>query len=230
MKESEEHEIIMTADGSHSVRSARFAVSYHSVHGAIQESEHVFVKAGLIPLLEQGRAEIRILEMGFGTGLNALLVRKLARNFPHTTIHYHTLEQYPLDLSEVSKLNYPALLDLTAEALLELHACDWEQAISLDPNFILEKGRANFLEGLPNWAPASMHLLFYDAFAPSSQPELWSPAAIALCYEILQPGGVLVTYCAKGQYKRDLKAAGFTVEALAGPPGKREMTRGRRGD
>ncbi|MEM1357866.1 MAG: tRNA (5-methylaminomethyl-2-thiouridine)(34)-methyltransferase MnmD [Bacteroidota bacterium] len=226
MKESERHEIVLTADGSHSVHSARFSVDYHSTHGAIQESEHVFIDAGLRPFLDLGIPEIRILEMGFGTGLNVLLVRKLAREYPGTFFRYHALEQFPLDVSEVRKLNYPVLLNLPLDDLVELHACPWEQVIDLEDNFSLEKRRQNFLLGFPNWPSSSMDLLFYDAFAPNSQPELWSPAAIVLCQQILKPGGVLVTYCAKGQYKRDLKAGGFTVEALPGPPGKREMTRG----
>lgn len=225
MKGGGEHEIVLTADGSHSVHSTRFAVDYHSTHGAIQESEHVFINAGFLPLLAQEPQEINILEMGFGTGLNALLVQLQADRFPEVKVRYHALEQYPLAQDDIVELNYPELLKIPSGKFHHLHTSKWEELVELEPNFWLEKRTGDFLSGLPAWPSAYMDLLFYDAFAPSSQPELWSPAAIDICFEALKPGGVLVTYCAKGQFKRDLKAAGFRVEPLPGPPGKREMTR-----
>ncbi|MEO0733026.1 MAG: tRNA (5-methylaminomethyl-2-thiouridine)(34)-methyltransferase MnmD [Bacteroidota bacterium] len=219
------NQIVMTADGSHSIHSKRFAVAYHSTHGAVQESEHVFLQAGLIPLVQSGQRTIMILEMGFGTGLNALLVRRLATQYPDVTFCYHTLEQFPLTKEEAALLNYPEQLAVPKSDLQELHELSWGELLPVTANFHLEKQRSDFLQGLPAWPEGVMDLIFYDAFAPASQPELWTPAAINICFRALRPGGILVTYCAKGQYKRDLKAAGFAVEALPGPPGKREMTR-----
>ena len=219
-------EIVLTADGSHSVRSHRFAVDYHSIHGAVQESRHVFLQAGLELLMLEGPAEVRILEMGFGTGLNALLVRDFARRHPAIPFTYHTLERFPLTEDAVGRLNYPEQLDLPASDLLELHERSWETLHALGDNFTFCKSRNDWLQRPPaDWTVRPMDLIFYDAFAPASQPELWTPAAMAIAFDLLRPGGTLVTYCAKGQFKRDLRAVGFTVEALPGPPGKREMTR-----
>lgn len=226
---SPENELIVTGDGSHSFNSRRFNVPYHSFHGAIQESKHVFMEAGLEFVHETaGYQEIRVLEMGFGTGLNAALLLSYAKAHPEATFHYCGVEKYPLPLNKVEALNYPGELGLDAELFMSLHrAPDNAEPYPITPNFNYSKSSEDFLEGLPReWQPGSFHLLFYDAFAPASQPELWKPAALDICYEALAKGGVFVTYCAKGQFKRDLKSVGFTVEPLPGPPGKREMTRG----
>lgn len=223
------NELVLTADGSHSLRSRRFGVDYHSVHGAIQESEHVFLGGGLLPLLETGATDISILEMGFGTGLNALLVRRLAGKYPGVTFRYFTYEQFPVSPVEVAGLNYPSLLDVGPDQLFGLHDCGWEVVHQLDANFYLHKHRADFLDDNDRpYAPGSIDLIFYDAFAPASQPEFWEPEALVVSWEALSHNGTLITYCAKGQFKRNLKTVGFTVEPLPGPPGKREMTRGRK--
>jgi tRNA U34 5-methylaminomethyl-2-thiouridine-forming methyltransferase MnmC len=220
------NELILTGDGSHSLLSRQFQVEYHSVHGAIQESRHVFIDAGLAPLLKQGVAEIRILEMGFGTGLNALLVRLLARQYPTVRFHYETYEQFPIAVSEVAALNYPVVLEADTQVFFGLHDCGWGVLHQLDHNFAFRKNQADFLIQAERPYPASFFdLVFYDAFAPRSQPELWTAAAMVVNWEALRLGGVLVTYCAKGQFKRDLKTVGFTVEGVPGPPGKREMTK-----
>ncbi len=223
------NELVLTADGSHSLRSRQFGVDYHSVHGAIQESEHVFIGGGLLPLLNTGVKELSILEMGFGTGLNALLVRRLAAKYPGVNFRYLTYEQFPVSPVEVAGLNYPDLLEIGTDQLFSLHDCGWEVSHQLDDNFSLLKHRADFLnDDTRPYAPASIDLIFYDAFAPASQPEFWEPEALVVSWEALRMNGTLITYCAKGQFKRNLKTVGFTVEPLPGPPGKREMTRGRK--
>lgn len=225
----EANELILTADGSHSLRSIRYGVEYHSTHGAIQESRHVFIAAGLEPLLATGITDLRILEMGFGTGLNALLVRQLAAQHPNVRFTYDTYERYPISPVEAAALNYPAALGLDASQLYDLHDCGWDTLEQTDPNFAFRKHHADFLDQADRpYAPGSIDLIFYDAFGPGSQPEFWTLPAMEINFAALKPGGVLVTYCAQGQFKRNLRDAGFMVEPLPGPPGKREMTRGRK--
>lgn len=228
------NELLLTGDSSHTLLSKRFGVTYHSRHGAVEESRHVFIEAGVRPFLDDGAPapatapkNLNILEMGMGTALNALLVRLLARENPGTRFTYHTFEKYPLAASEVERLNYDDLLDIPPGTLAELHREPWGEPTRLEPNFFLQKIRRDFLEtNTGDYFPDfSIDVIFYDAFAPNSQPELWSPDALGVCYKALRTGGVLTTYCAKGQFKRDLRALGFAVEALPGPPGKREMTR-----
>lgn len=216
--------LFLTGDGSHSLRSQRFGVSYHSTHGALQESRHIFIDAGLQPLLTDETATLRILEMGFGTGLNALLVRLVARQYPRTSFDYTSYEQYPITSERARSLNYPQLLSLETSDLLQLHDAPWGEVISLEDNFTFTKRREDFLS-IDGNSQRPYDLIFYDAFAPETQPDLWTEAAMQVCAQRLRPGGTLVTYCAKGQFKRSLRAAGFTVEALPGPIGKREITR-----
>lgn len=221
--------LLTTGDGSHSLVSLPFGVPYHSYYGAIQESRHVFIDAGLWDRLGEGPKQLRILEMGFGTGLNALLTRQVATHVPCTAIHYFACERFPLPNATAASLNYPQLLDVPPADFLTLHHAPWEQPVALDPNFRLWKWEGDFLAGLPTaWPLGRMDLIYYDAFAPASQPELWTPEALAHCFAALAPGGILVTYCAQGVFKRDLKSVGFTVEGLPGPPGKREMVRAQR--
>lgn len=219
--------IVLTADGSHSVRSSRFGVDYHSVHGAVQESQHVFIKMGLQPLLEKDPAQLRILEMGFGTGLNAFLVSLIAEERPGIKFFYQSFEQFPLPSEVTDGLNYPAVLEVPPSKLRSLHEAKWEEPTMLSDNFSFAKYQTEFPRKsaaiiAEEWAD----IIFYDAFAPASQPELWGQETMKECFRLLSDGGLLVTYCAKGQFKRDLKSVGFRVECPAGPPGKREMTRG----
>ncbi len=217
--------LYLTEDGSHSLRSERFGVSYHSSHGAIQESEHIFLRAGvtdLLPTLPHGG--LRILELGFGTGLNALLVRTLATAYPALRVYYLTLEPFPIGEALAAALNYPEILGLEPADLQVLHAGTWGTDHPLTANFTFHKRREDFLLAKLE-DQAAFDVIFYDAFAPENQPELWTVAAMTRCHELLRPGGALVTYCAKGQFKRNLRAAGFRVEALPGPVGKREITR-----
>lgn len=217
-------EVRKTKDGSTTLFVPELNEHYHSVHGALQESLHVFITMGLEPTLVR-LPTVRLLEVGFGTGLNALLTLQ------HTlltgaTVQYDTLEKYPLTPEVVAQLQFdtfilnPELLDYFAS----LHAASWHQSVAITPKFALQKLETDLEAFVP--APDSYDLIYFDAFAPEKQPHLWTDAIFRKMYECLAPGGTLVTYCAKGSFKRSLKAAGFIVEALAGPPGKREMTRG----
>jgi len=165
--------------------------------------------------------------MGFGTGLNALLTQKVARQWPDVTFHYRSFEQFPLQQELVDGLNYPKLLEVPASQLQALHAAEWGVITRLSDNFSFCKYETAFPNASAPLVEAGWaNLIYYDAFAPASQPELWGPEAMAECYRLLAEAGCLVTYCAKGQFKRDLKSVGFRVECPAGPPGKREMTWG----
>lgn len=215
-------EFFVTQDGSHSLVSERFGVTYHSKYGAIQESMHVFIQHGLRPLLAQKRS-LSILELGFGTGLNALLTLHEAE-LHKIAISYEALEAYPITTEAASKLNYAAQPGLEGyqKPFLAMHEAPWDQKTDISTYFALTKRQA----ALQNVQYTSIFdLVYYDAFAPSAQPELWESETLNIPFQALKPGGVLVTYCAKGEVKRRFKALGFEVQTLQGPPGKREMIR-----
>lgn len=221
--------MLITGDGSHSLRSRQFAVPYHSTHGALNESKHVFIEMGLRSVLTTGVGEVNILEIGFGTGLNALLSWQLALTYPTIQFNFRTFEQYPISTATALALNYPQLLKFAQEDFMQLHTSPWNVPVRLANNFSFTKLQEDFFVGLNGHEQQWAHVIFYDAFAPASQPELWESEILQHCYDTLASDGVLVTYCAKGQFKRNLKSVGFQVEPLPGPPGKREMTRGRKG-
>lgn len=216
-------EIIVTKDGSHTVGIPGMNVTYHSHHGAIQESMHVFIEAGLKHWLgKQALKEvpIRIFEMGFGTGLNALLTAIEAKK-SKINIHYTAAEMYPLSLKEASELNYSATLG-HKDTFEQLHQSKWNEEVALTEHFILRKEQTdllNFTSQLP------FHLIYFDAFAPSAQPELWTEEVFKKLFDLTAEKGVLVTYCSKGSVRRAMQAAGYTVTKLPGPPGKREIVR-----
>ncbi|WP_242921281.1 tRNA (5-methylaminomethyl-2-thiouridine)(34)-methyltransferase MnmD [Pontibacter liquoris] len=217
-------EIRQTKDGSNTLYVPELNEHYHSVHGALQESQHVFIKHGLEHVLAT-KKDIKVLEVGFGTGLNAILTYPFALA-QKAFIQYDSIEKFPLQNDVVAELGYnQAILNPELyEAFLQMHHAPWNEPTSLIPYFTLQKIHETLEEFI---APASYYdIVYFDAFAPEKQPELWADAMFAKLYKAIRPGGVLVTYCAKGSFKRSLKAAGFTVEALPGPPGKREMTRG----
>jgi tRNA U34 5-methylaminomethyl-2-thiouridine-forming methyltransferase MnmC len=220
----EDNGIFVTQDGSHSIQSAQYGVSYHSKYGAVQESEHVFLSAGLYPKMLE-LSEVRVLETGLGTGLNALLTRLEAekRQFP---IHYTALEAYPISVEQAKQLNYPQQLKLAEPSVfMALHELPWGVPHTLSDHFTFTKQQQKFedmaFEGV-------FDVVFFDAFAPTAQPELWETEVLERVYKAMAPGALFVTYCAKGAVKRALKSLGLEVESLKGPPGKREMTRARK--
>lgn len=218
-------ELFITEDGSHSLQVPELDETYHSSHGAIQESKHVFIKNGLIHWIEKNQEkELSIFEVGFGTGLNALLTALKADELD-LNINYQSIELYPLANEITSQLNYVEQLSCSSRLFESLHTCLWEQTIGVSKYFTLQKTKAPFKEFKLN---VKFDLIYFDAFAPSKQPEMWEYPIIENCYQMLNPNGVFVTYSAKGQLKRDLKKAGFTVESLPGPLGKFEMVRATR--
>jgi tRNA U34 5-methylaminomethyl-2-thiouridine-forming methyltransferase MnmC len=216
-----ERTIIKTADGSHTVTIPEMNVSYHSKHGAILESMHVFIEAGLRYSINQSTSQpINIFEMGFGTGLNAFLTAIEATN-KKIRVHYISVEKHPLTEKEVTLLNYTE--SLKNEDLFEaIHKAEWSQETVINEFFTLGKIHTD----LANYSPDhQFNIIYYDAFAPSAQPELWKQEIFETLLSMLSPGGILVTYCSKGEVRRAMQSAGFEVEKIPGPPGKREMVR-----
>lgn len=219
-----ERNIQITADGSHTIAIPELQVTYHSVHGALQESRHVFIRAGLQHLLQRQQPPVlHILEMGFGTGLNALLTLHEAALLQQPVL-YHTIEQYPLTAAEIAGINYTQQLQqpLLQPVFNELHTSPWNTDIALTPFFTLHK-HATDIQQLQT--QQQFHLIYYDAFAPTAQPELWTQELFTQLFQLLLPGGMLVTYCSKSYVRKNMLAAGFTVEKIPGPPRKREMLR-----
>jgi tRNA U34 5-methylaminomethyl-2-thiouridine-forming methyltransferase MnmC len=218
--------IIKTGDGSDTITIPKMNVSYHSKHGAIQESIHVFIEAGFHYILNQSTNQpINIFEMGFGTGLNAFLTAIEATD-KKTKVYYVAVENDPLIKEEISTLNYSETLK-HAELFQSIHQASWNEDIELNEFFTLRKVN----EDIINYSikvlteAEGFHLIYYDAFAPTAQPELWTEEISKKLYSMLLPGGILVTYCSKGSVRRAMQAAGFVIEKILGPPGKREMVR-----
>jgi tRNA U34 5-methylaminomethyl-2-thiouridine-forming methyltransferase MnmC len=216
-----ERKLLVTKDGSHTVSMEDRYVTYHSTHGAITESMHVFIRAGLLSL--EGKEQISIFEMGFGTGLNALLT-VLESQKSGQKMYYYSSELYPLEEELWSRLNYAQeLKNADGESLFRrIHLCEWNTNCQLTSTFTLHKSNTDLIRLDPN---QSFDLIYFDAFAPSAQPELWTEEVFRKMLAILNGGGRLVTYCSKGSVRRAMQAAGFLVEKLPGPPGKREIVR-----
>jgi tRNA U34 5-methylaminomethyl-2-thiouridine-forming methyltransferase MnmC len=215
--------LFLTEDGSHSVLSETFGIAYHSKHGAIQETKHVFIEAGLKYALAQDLKEISILEIGFGTGLNAFMTFLEAQNWG-VKISYTTLEVYPLPLEQVHQLNYVEKLNAHDFSTIfeAMHTFTWEDTHPLSKNFNFTKLLMDFTHlNFKN----EFDVIYFDAFAPEAQPHLWEVDMMQKMYDALKTNGILTTYCAKGSVKRAMKTVNLTIEKLAGPPGKREMTR-----
>lgn len=223
------HQFIQTEDGSTTLYVPELNEHYHSVHGAIQESRHIFIRAG-IDFYRQtypersgsGKDSLHILEAGFGTGLNAFLTMQYAHG-QLCPIFFHSIEKYPLSSGETDRLNYPGLLPAPVTiSFRELHQSPWNEEIRLTPFFRLYKQEADFRD--INFS-ATFDIVFFDAFNPDVQPHLWTAEVFERFYKALKPGGILVTYCVKGIVKQALRQVGFTLKRLPGPPGKREMLR-----
>lgn len=216
-------EHIITKDGSSTLYSPRFNEHYHSVHGAIQESMHVFIEMGLKAVSPE-TIPLRVLEMGLGTGLNAFLTLIHAQNRP---VHYTGLESYPVPAELVQALNYPKELnqEVLRPLFTQLHESAWDEAVALSADFQLLKRHVK-LENFQT--DQRFDLIYFDAFAPNAQPELWEDGIWVKLFDWMNTGGVFVTYSAKSSVRRGLQSAGFQVEKLPGPPGKREMLRARK--
>ena len=212
------NEIRVTDDGSHSLFSSKFGEQYHSSFGAIQESEHIFISAGLEKVLGEA-SRLSILEIGFGTGLNLLLTAMVLRN-SKVVIHYEGVEAYPLSEEEIQTLNYPFLLHMDPLKFVQMHKNRQGQ---FSENFFYKIITEKFQEVL--FPKAKYQLVYFDAFSPDVQPDMWRVEGFRKLFQALCPGGVLVSYSCKGTVKRALTSAGFRIEKLPGPPGKREFLR-----
>lgn len=212
-------EIEITADGSSTIFIPEWKERYHSKNGALQESIYVYIQKGLEFITKQ---KIKILEIGFGTGLNALLT--LVYQKPLSTIHYTTLEPFPLSPYFYNQLNYNNLdiFKNFSEVLTQLHELKEDTPLKVHNHFTFIK----HYKKIQDFESAEKYdLVYWDAFGPRVQPEMWSLELCQKMYNLLELGGAIVTYCSQGQFKRNLKSAGFEVEVLPGPPFKREMTR-----
>ncbi len=216
-----EIKLITTQDGSHSLLRSDINETYHSFHGARTESLYVFIEQCLNYYFEKNHdSSISIFEVGFGTGLNALLAASFARD-KGISINFTTLEPIPVPEEIYQKLDF-GFEAREHEMILKLHDCGWEMRQELDEKFGLTKHKTT----LESFETSEQYdLIFFDAFAPSKQAEVWELSNIKKCFSLLKPGGVLTTYCAQGQFKRNLAAAGFAVETLKGAMGKKEMVR-----
>jgi len=216
--------IVRTADGSDTLYSASMDESYHSRNGALQESMHVFIQAGL---RDRKLDSLRVFEVGFGTGLNALLTWREAEE-KGIHVYYEAIEAYPLLPSMYEHLHFERESpSFPSDAMQQLHQCEWGTITYLGPFFSICKYKADFNTfefGLP------FDVVYYDAFSPDKQPELWTESIFRKVHQALNPNGLLVTYCAKGEVRRRMQRAGFQTERLPGPPGKREMLRATRGN
>ncbi|WP_400080594.1 tRNA (5-methylaminomethyl-2-thiouridine)(34)-methyltransferase MnmD [Winogradskyella sp. R77965] len=219
--------IITTSDGSKTIQIEDWNEQYHSIHGAIQEANHVFLKHGLLfysELVSESKP-ISILEIGFGTGLNALLTLIEAEKL-NLNINYVGVEAYPVELEEINQLNYVELISEAHTGIFQtLHTSSWEIQHNITRTFLLEKQK-KFFKDID--AKNEFNIIYFDAFGARVQPDLWTEDIFKIMFKALKENGVLVTYSAKGSVRRAMQAVGFTVERLPGPPGKREMLRARK--
>lgn len=220
-------ELIITKDGSSSVSIPQMQVTYHSLHGAIQESRHVFIRSGLLDSCLPDYTGMRhVLEIGLGTGLNVLLTL-LEADRAANRIYYTAIEADPLEEAFIKELNYCSLLgkpDYQAR-FEKIHTAGWEEMVEISMYMQLTKHRCRFHD---YETTETFNLVYYDPFAPAAQPELWTEPVFKKLFDLLLPGGILVTYCSKGEVRRAMASAGFSVEKIPGPPGKREMVRARK--
>jgi tRNA U34 5-methylaminomethyl-2-thiouridine-forming methyltransferase MnmC len=213
-------EIVITADGSSTLYSQAIDEHYHSTFGAIQESMHVFINAGLLTCKKN---IINIFEVGFGTGLNCLLTYIHTRNTSQK-VNYYSIEKYPLATDLALSLNYPEILGEDQQIFLQMHQSEWDKDVKLSLNFTLHKISGDLITFDCNHLPFP-DLIYFDAFSPEKQPQLWDLSVFEKIHSRSHPGSILVTYCAKGSVRRSLNQAGFSTERIPGPPGKREMLR-----
>lgn len=218
-----QRDIRVTADGSSTVYVSGLDITYHSTHGAIQESEHIYINAGLDHFRQKypAKEHISVFEMGFGTGLNALLSCLYATS-NNISINYEAVDKYPLTRDEVGILNYSDMIPGTSEILQQLHMTESGTPTLIQNKFSLIK----INEDIRSFRPSGNYdVVFYDAFAPDIQPDLWTEDIFSKLYNAMSRGAVLVTYSCKGIVKKAISSAGFLIEKLPGPKGKREILR-----
>ena len=210
-------EILITSDGSTTIHLPDWNEQYHSKNGSINETYHVFIESGL---KQVSADKVSILEIGFGTGLNAFITYLEAKK----QIDYVGVEAYPVTPEEIEKMNFIAVLNAKEENAVfnKMHAVSWEEKHRIKNDFSLTK-RKQFFEDIAD--EDAFHLIYFDAFGARVQPQLWTEEIFAKMFASLKENGILVTYSAKGSVRRAMQAVGFTVERLPGPPGKREMLR-----
>lgn len=213
-------EIIITDDGSTTIRIPDWNENYHSTHGAIQEAKHVFIKNGLDLL--QNQKSISLLEIGFGTGLNAFIT--FLETLDKEKVNYVGVEAYPISTEEIAQMNYVSELQATQYQVIfdKMHSCDWESQQNITNNFILTK-RRQFFQDIDD--KEQYDLIYFDAFGFPLQPELWSEVIFKKMFDALLPNGILVTYACRSSIKNAMLSVGFSIEKLPGAPGKREMLR-----
>lgn len=214
---NQKYEIQTTDDGSATIYLPEMDEHYHSTKGAMAESMHIYRDMAFVERCAEGGTRIRVLEVGFGTGLNALVTMLAVPE--GVTVHYRSLELFPLDAGAVAALDY-------GDRVAPLHEAPWGVPTAMTQQFVLEKLNCDFLTADLG---SGWDVVYFDAFAPEKQPAMWSPEAIARVFEAMAPGGILTTYCAKGAIRRLLESVGFVVERIPGPPGgKREVLRARK--
>lgn len=212
--------LVTTADGSTTIYVPELDEHYHSTFGAITESRHIFINMGLLSV---NKPDIVVFEVGFGSGLNALLtcMEAMQRNL---SVLYYGIENFPLDTKLTEGLNYSAMLGEDEAGLFSaIHAAGWNRTVDLCQNFSIHKIQRDITTYKPEF---DFDVIYYDAFAPGKQKEVWSAEIFRTLFECLNRGGAIVTYCAQGEVRRKMALAGFEMERLPGPPGKREMLRG----
>lgn len=215
--------IITTADGSKTIQIEDWNEHYHSVHGALQEAKHVYIEMGLHEFINRHpeQKQLSILEIGFGTGLNAMLTATDI-SASKTMITYHGIEAYPVSNEELKALEYDTLVPSSSQIFDKLHSTSWGVEHKILTHFTLVK-RQEFFSDLEDLN--TFDIVYFDAFGPRVQPELWTVTIFELIFRAMRAQGILVTYSAKGSVRRALQEVGFSVERLSGPPGKREMLR-----
>lgn len=215
-------QILKTSDGSNTIYLPEINEQYHSVNGALTESEYVYIEKGF---LHHSDKKQKVFEVGFGTGLNCLLTALKAEHLCKPT-KYIAIEKYPLEKNIIEQLNYGKLISENALYIFErIHDCAWNQEVQISKYFVLHKINGDLLHFNLNEFE-NCTVIYFDAFGPDKQPEMWSPLIFSKISKITSTDGIFVTYSAKGEVRRQLSASGFTMERLPGPPGKKEMLRG----
>lgn len=220
MDKNPDLKIELTADGSATLYVEQLDEHYHSVKGALAESEHIYRDCAFLHRAKSNfTPPLRLLEIGFGTGLNAAVTAAITDD--SRPLYYISLEKYPVDADTLQELHYDKLVD--AELFSKIHFAQWNQPTQITPSFTLEKRKSDFLADA---LPRGIDIVYFDAFAPEKQPEMWSEQALRKVFNAMNPGAVLTTYCAKGSIRRLLESIGLDVERIAGPAGgKREILR-----